>query len=216
MTGFEPTTFRSQSERATKLRHIPLPRQLTVRSYHMRRTPVATVAIAAMATLVLACGSTGGGSSTSAGDSTPAAGAPTKTAPVTVPAGQPMTLTEDLLGTKSVVVVTLTNVKPNVKSGNQFVKPAKGQFVSADVTAVVRDGKVSINGSLFKLVAADGAAYDTATMFDQQGISGSDLTAGQNVSGTIVFDIPVGAQKGAKIALKSWLADGDAGYWQLP
>ncbi|GAA0926332.1 hypothetical protein Vau01_116840 [Virgisporangium aurantiacum] len=126
-----------------------------------------------------------------------------------------MTLTENILGSKTVVVVTLTNVKYGVKSGNQYIKPAKGQFITADVTAEVREGKYSINSAMFKLVAADGTAYDTTTMLDRQDISGSDLTVGQKTNGTIVFDAGTGAQTGGKIALKSWLAEGDAGYWTL-
>jgi len=181
----------------------------------MRRSTLVTIGVAVAATLALACGSGSGGSSTTGGDSAPGAATPSKV-PVTVPAGQPMTLTEELFNSKTVVVVTLTNVKAGVKSGNQFVKPSKGQFITADVTAEVRDGKYSVNSSMFKLVGADGTAYDTTTMLDRQDISGNDITSGQKVSGTIVFDAAAGAEKGAKIALKSWLAEGDAGYWKLP
>ncbi len=188
----------------------------------MRRSTIGTVGVALAALLALACGAgadDGAGTSTGTGDtpaSAPAGNAPAKNAPVTVAAGQPMTLTEELFGNKTVVVITLTNVKAGVKSGNQFIKPSKGQFITADVTAEVREGKHTINSSMFKLVGADGTAYDTTTMLDRKDISGSDLTPGQKASGSVVFDAAVGAEKGGKIALKSWLADGDAGYWQLP
>ncbi len=175
---------------------------------------IITVALAAVALLGLACGGGGGGSSTSPGGNPPPAAS---RAPVTtVPIGQPLTLTESLFGSKTVATVTVTNLKVGVKSGNQFVKPAKGQFVTADVTVQVAEGKFSINSSMFKLVAADGAAFDTTIILDQNDISGNDLTPGQKVTGSIAFDATAGAEKSARIALKSWLADGDAGYWQLP
>ncbi len=174
---------------------------------------IITAVLTAVALLSLACGS-GGGSSTSSGGNPPPVAS---RAPVTtVPIGQPLTLTEVLFGTKTVATVTVTNLKVGVKSGNQFVKPAKGQFITADVTVQVSDGKFSINSSMFKLVAADGTAFDTTIILDQNDISGNDLTPGQKVTGAIAFDATVGAEKGARIALKSWLADGDAGYWQLP
>jgi len=180
----------------------------------MRRAVIALAAIP-FVVAVLACGAGSTGSSTSGGGGNGGTTAPAKNAPVTVKAGEPMTLTESVFGSKSVVAITLTNVKYNVKSGNQFVKATKGQFITADVTAEVKEGKFSINSSQFKLVAADGTAYDSTTMLDSKEISGSDLTAGQKTSGTIVFDAAAGAQTGGRIALKSWLAEGDAGYWTL-
>lgn len=184
----------------------------------MNRNHIITAGLVLAATFAIACGAgTNSGTSSRGGAGTPAtATAAAKNPPVTVPAGQPMTLTEELFGSKTVVVVTLTNVKAGVKSGNQFVKPSKGQYITADVTAQVSEGKYSINSSMFKLVGKDGTAYDTTTMLDRQDISGSDLTPGQKVAGTIVFDAAIGAEKGARVALKSWLAEGDAGYWQLP
>ncbi len=176
----------------------------------MRRSTVSLILVP-LAVIGLAC-SGGSGSSTSGGE---AAKPAEVKAVASVAAGQPLTLTETILGSKTVVVVTLANVKFGVKSGNEFVKASKGQFITADVTVVVNEGKYSINSSMFKLVAADGTAYDSTTMLDQKDLSASDLTPGQKTSGTIVFDAPVGAQTGGKIALKSWLAEGDAGYWTL-
>ncbi len=170
--------------------------------------------------LSIACGlgdsdtgssTSGGGGSTSSGT----AASEAKNQPVTVAVGQPMTLTESLLGSKTVVVVTLSNLRTNVKSGNQFVKPSKGQFIVADVAVEVREGKYSISSGQFKLVAADGTAFDSTTLLDSKDLSGTDLTPGQKTSGQVVFDAAVGVEKGGKVALKSWLADGDAGYWTL-
>ena len=126
-----------------------------------------------------------------------------------------MTLTETILGSRTVAIVAVTNVQFGVDSGDDFVEPAKGQFVTADVTAEVKEGKYSISPGDFKLVAADGTAYDSTTLLDSKDISAADLAPGQKTSGKVVFDVAVGAQTGGRIALKSWLAEGDAGYWTL-
>ncbi len=179
----------------------------------MNRRLLTPLAIATLAAIGIACGGGDSGSSTSTEGDTK-----TKTpkAVATAAVGQPLTLTEVLFGTKTVATVTVTNLKVGVKSGNQFVKPSKGQFITADVAVEVKEGKYSISSGQFKLVAADGTAYDSTTMLDSNDISGTDLTPGQKTSGQVVFDAAVGAEKGGKIALKSWLAEGDAGYWTLP
>ncbi|WP_433616428.1 DUF4352 domain-containing protein [Dactylosporangium sp. CA-139114] len=181
----------------------------------MRTKFVALLAIP-LAAFVLACGATG--SSTSAGGGggdVKQQGASEKKAPATVKAGEVMTLTESILGQTTVVEITLTNVKPNAKSGNQFSKPGKGQFVTADVSVLVKQGKYTINSSSFKFIGADSTAYDSTIGLDGKDLSANDLAAGQKTSGTVWFDVAKGAEAGGKIALKSYLADGDAGYWTL-
>lgn len=191
----------------------------------MRKKVLVVLASLTLAAGGYACSGVGSDdpvTSTPAGDTpvTAEAGAPTETATeptkvATVPVGQGLTVTEDLFGTKSTVVLTVSAVKANVKSGNQFITPSKGQFVQAEVSAVVQAGKVSVSWAQFKLVAADGTVFEPTIMGDGL-LDGNDLTPGQKTSGRVVFDAAVGAEKGAKIAIKSWLAEGDAGYWQLP
>ena len=172
------------------------------------------IAVIPLAVLVIACGA-GTKTGTSSAPGGGAQAATTAAEPTTVKAGQPLTLTESVLGSDTVATITLSNVKYGVKSSNQFDKPEKGQFITADVTVSVSKGKFSISSGSFKLVAKDGTAYDTTFMSDVQDLSGNDLTPGQKTSGTIVFDTTKGAQTGGKIALKDILADGDAGYWTL-
>lgn len=176
----------------------------------MRPRTLTALIAAPIAAFLIACGA-GASSETTSGGGAPAA----VKSPVTVAAGQTMTLTETVITTKTVVEITLTNVKYGVKSKNQFSKPDKGQFITADVSVLVKEGKYSINSSMFKLVGADGTAYDSTIALDGKDLSGNDITAGQKTAGSIVFDAAVGAQTGGKIALKSFLADGDAGYWTL-
>lgn len=166
---------------------------------------------APLVVFVLACGG-GSGSSTSSGDST---AAPTPAQVTTVKAGETLTLATDFLGTQTKVAITLSNVRPNFKPKNQFEKASNGQFIVADVTAVVQEGKVSISSSSFKLVASDGTAYNSTVMTEANSISGFDLTAGQKTSGSVVFDAKAGAHTGGKIALTDIFASGDAGYWTL-
>ncbi|GAA0711801.1 DUF4352 domain-containing protein [Dactylosporangium roseum] len=182
----------------------------------MRKNTILAMLAIPLAGLVLACGSTGSSSNAgSSGNSGNTTKQEAKSAPVTVKAGETMTLTESLFGSKTVVEITLANVKLNAKSGNQFITPGQGQFITADVTAVVKEGKASISSGDFKLVAADGTAYNTTMSLNGKDLMGSDLTPGQKTSGQIVFDAKKGAEQGGKVAIKSWLAEGDAGYWTL-
>lgn len=179
----------------------------------MRRQHMIAVIAVPIAAFLIACGA-GSSADTTAGSSTGGAAAAVKE-PVTVAAGQTLTLTESMLGSKTVVEITLTNVKTGVKSGNEFIKPDKGQFITADVTAVVKEGKYSVSSADFKLVAADGTAYDSTIALNGKDLSANDLTPGQKTSGQVVFDAAKGAEAGGRIALKSILAEGDAGYWKL-
>jgi hypothetical protein len=129
--------------------------------------------------------------------------------------GQPLTMTRDFLGTKVVAVITVANVRP-VKAPNQFQKPAKGQFLAADVAVTVQEGKFTLTQGNLKIVAADGTVFDTTMSVVEPALGFTELSPGQKTSGAVTFDTAVGAEKGAKVALTDMLADGDAGYWQLP
>ena len=169
-----------------------------------------------LAVLAIGCGagakSSGGGGTTSSGKPVVSENA---NAVTTVKAGEPLTLTEDILGSKTIAAITLTNVRYGYKAANSFDKPNKGQYVVADVAVTVNAGKFSINSASFKLVGADGTAYDSTFISSVEMLSANDLTPGQKSSGSVAFDVPKGAEKGARIALKNILADGDAGYWTL-
>lgn len=173
-----------------------------------------------LAALAIGCGagaSTSGGAQPQEGGTTAsAASSPEKAGPTTVQIGQPLTLTEELLGSKTVAVITLSNLRVGFKPGNQFDKPQRGQFIVADVAVNVTAGKFSLGSGDFKLVAADGTAHETTFISTVPVFSATDLTPGQKAAGTIAFDAAKGAEKGARVALKNLLAEGDAGYWTLP
>ncbi len=171
-----------------------------------------TASLAALA-VGLACGAGDQGTTTSGDEDNGPAG--TANAPATVPVGQPLTMTRDFLGSKVVAVITVANVRP-FKSKNQFQTPAKGQFLVADVAVQVQEGKFTLTQGSFKLVGADGTVFDTTMPVVEPALGFTELAPGQKTSGAVTFDTAAGAEKGAKIALTDVLADGDAGYWQLP
>ena len=167
-----------------------------------------------LAALALACGAGDSGTTTSGSDNGGGTGAAKEKA-ATVQAGQPLTMTRDILGSKTVATITVAKVRA-VKPPNDFQKPAKGQFLVADVSVQVSEGKLTLTQGSFKLVGADGTVYDTTMTVVQPDLGYSELTPGQKTAGTITFDAAPGAEKGAKVALTDLFADGDAGYWQLP
>jgi hypothetical protein len=162
---------------------------------------------APLAAFLLACGS-------SASDSKADKPAASPSPVTTVKVGEALTLTTDILGTKTRLKITLSNLRV-AKPKNSFEKPSNGQFLVADVAAEVLEGKVSVGSSSFKFVAADGVAYNSGYMSDVKDFYGSDLTTGQKTSGQIAFDVKPGAQAGGKIALTDVFASGDAGYWMI-
>jgi hypothetical protein len=166
--------------------------------------------------LSIACGSgtttkSGGDSSAKPGGS----GATATPAITTVPIGQALTLNRDILGTKTVATITVSNLRVGVDSGNQFMTAEKGQYIVVDVAVQVAEGKFSLTQGSFKLVAADGTVFDTTMPVVKPDLGYSDLAPGQKTSGAITFDAAVGAEKGGKIALTDVLAKSDAGYWTL-
>ena len=167
-----------------------------------------------LAALALACGAGDSGTTTSGSDNGGGTGAAKEKA-ATVQAGQPLTMTRDILGTKVVAVITVSNVRP-VKPSNQFNKPAKGQFLVADVAVQVTEGKFTLTQGSLKVVGVDGTVYDSTLPAVEPALGFTELTAGQKTSGAVTFDTAAGAEKGGKIALSDVFADGDAGYWQLP
>jgi hypothetical protein len=180
----------------------------------MRSRSFIAVFAVSLAALALACSS---GSSTTSGGSSDSdgKGAASAAAVTTVKVGETLALATDFLGTKTKVDITVSNLRANVKAKNQFEKASNGQYIVIDVVAVVKEGKVSINSSSFKLVAADGTAYNSTIMTEYSSVSGMDLAPGQKTSGAVVFDAKPGAQTGGKIALTDIFASGDAGYWTI-
>jgi hypothetical protein len=112
-------------------------------------------------------------------------------------------------------VVTVANPRV-VQSKNQFQKPAKGQFLVVDVAVEVREGKYTLTQGSLKLVGADGTVFDTTLPVVEPALGFTELAPGQKTAGAVTFDTAAAAEKGGKIALSDLMADGDAGYWQLP
>lgn len=133
------------------------------------------------------------------------------TGPVSVPLGQ--TLVSESLGSE--VHYTLTAGKPVTKT--KFgSKAEKGQFFSVTATVKVVKGSAYVYGGDFALITTAGTPYEgSASLLVEGGIEGVQANAGQTVTGLVVFDIPVGAEKGAKVELRELFASNQA-FWQLP
>lgn len=175
----------------------------------MRRS---TIIVSALALLAIGCGArTSPGEESSSG----VAAAPTTPAVTTVRLGEPLELTRVILGSRTVATITVASLRANVKSGNPYINPERGQFVAVTVSVQAVEGKIALHQSSFKLVAADGQAYGTTLPIVKPDLGWTDLAPGQRAEGAITFDVPVGAEKGARIALTEWFAKGDAGYWTM-
>ncbi len=181
----------------------------------MIRRRTATFTLIALAALGLACGSAGTGTTTSAGDGGIQAAATEAPKVVAVAIGKPMKIDRDILGSKTSATITVNQVTPGLT--DDFMKPERGQYIAAFVSVQVHVGKYTPSATDYKLVAKDGNVYEAIILaLKKPDLGIKELAAGQKTSGWVTFDAAKGAEKGAKIALKDFLAEGDAGYWQLP
>jgi hypothetical protein len=150
----------------------------------------------------------------------------TTTAPVppTLAMGEtlPFTLT-DFNDNETIVEVTVANPATFTESPIEYgTEPQNGMYLVVDVTVVVAvnsTGTYSAGPGEFKFVAADGTVADSgfASGFDPE-LPYIDLSAGQQVSGKIVFDINPAHQAGAKVQINDVGANYNQpfAYWGLP
>jgi hypothetical protein len=95
-------------------------------------------------------------------------------------------------------------------------RPSRGAFLGLTATVSVESGSVYLTDDNFVLITSGGREFepDVSFLFDG-GLRGARAGDGQKVSGLVVWDIPVGDEAGAKIALRLG-AEAVQGYWQLP
>jgi hypothetical protein len=160
----------------------------------------------------------------------PTTEAPTTTAPpTTVPAGPavlpmgtplPFSITGSFDGDVDVTVSVANPRTATEEPGSYGLEPQNGLYVVVDVTAEVTggDGSYMVNPYNFKLMAADGTVWDPGfSTAWQPSLGSTDLAAGQRATGTVVFDVPPGAEVGGKVQLDDVGANyGEPfAYWQL-
>jgi hypothetical protein len=161
--------------------------ELVMRKIHV-------IGLAALAALALACGA--GNDDTSSkvngGSGKPVESAAAEKSAATAKVGQTVTLTNDGVGDKTVIDVTVTNAKQYAKEPGEFGgKPEHGVFLAFDVTALCKSGTYHANPFNFKFVAKDGAVSEIAlTVGFKPQLNATDLSAGQKTTGKIVFDVP--------------------------
>jgi len=95
-------------------------------------------------------------------------------------------------------------------------RSTNGSFFALPVSVEVVSGPVFVNEDDFVLVTTAGRSFEPDMTFAfQDGLRGTQATSGQKVTGLVVWDLPPGAEVGAKVELRLG-DDGLQGHWQLP
>lgn len=187
----------------------------------MRKTTVAALATVLIA--VTACGSdpkiTGGGPAIGASEGAvvPEPGAdptPTVAAPVAAKLGEKLTVSSETLG------ATYLLSKQETKAADEFdQKPENGMFLLVFLRVDVIKGEMFACSCELSFVEADGRVREEvfASFKSRPKLVGTDLKAGQNTDGWVVFDVKKDAVKGGRVQLKvaSLLSESQFGYWQV-
>jgi hypothetical protein len=95
-------------------------------------------------------------------------------------------------------------------------RPSRGTFLGLEATVTVVSGSVYLTDDNFILVTTDGRKFEPDVSFlFEGGLRGARAGTGQTATGLVVWDLPEGAQTGAKVELR--IEDsGLQGTWQLP
>jgi hypothetical protein len=95
-------------------------------------------------------------------------------------------------------------------------RPSRGAFLGLTATVRVEAGSVYLTDDNFILVTGDGRKFEPDVSFlFEGGLRGARAGAGQTATGLVVWDLPEGAQTGAKVELRIETS-GLQGHWQLP
>jgi hypothetical protein len=141
---------------------------------------------------------------------------PAPRGPLTVQLGETIIYTAEGLGADDEVHYTLA-VGKQISRTKYGTRPEKGQFFSLTLLVNVVKGSAYAYGGDFALIAKDGTVYEADMSHAVDGgLEGTEIRAGQKVSGLVVWDIPAGVQVGAKVELRAGGPGGNQGFWQLP
>lgn len=94
--------------------------------------------------------------------------------------------------------ITVTKVKRNYNTGNQFAKPESGkEFVVVTVKITNdSDSALDYNTYEFKLQDSDGVQHDESIMALSEGkLNSGSLAAGGKVTGKLAYEVPKGDKK---------------------
>lgn len=173
-------------------------------------------AVSALAAISLACGS--GAEVTSGGQADAGeagvAGEKKAAAPLAVKAGQKIQVNTDALA------ATYTLSKVEQRSTGEFgTKAENGTYVLAFLRVDVSKGEMFACSCELSLVQADGKVREStyASFQGKPEFTSTELKAGQNSDGWVVWDMPKAQVKGAKVQLKvaSLFSESEYGYWTL-
>jgi hypothetical protein len=153
--------------------------------------------------------------STTTTDEPAATTAPPPAGPTTVAMGQPVEITfadVEFDQGKTQATVTLANpTTAEVEPGEFGIEPTNGLFLVVDANVVVHPdsrGTYVVGESDFNFVGGDNSVYEVgfATEFGPT-LSYVELSAGQNASGKLIFDIPPDKLAGGKVQLDDTYED---------
>lgn len=134
-------------------------------------------------------------------------------APVAAQLGQKLTVSSDTLG------ATYTLSKAETKTVDESgTKPENGVFLLVFLRVDVTKGSMFACSCELSFVEADGRVREESysSFAKRPKLLGTDLKAGQNTDGWVVFDVKNGSVKGGRVQLKvASLFDAEYGYWQL-
>lgn len=126
-----------------------------------------------------------------------------------------MGATVEYPGNKPEIRVTVSDIKRNVKSDNQFDKPDHGGYATVKVELTALKGTSDIGPSNFRLIGADGTVFKAEFLvagIDGQFDAMTEIQEGQKKVGVVVFDVDPAKVASGKIELSS---DGGSplAYW---
>ena len=140
---------------------------------------------------------------------------PEPVGPTTVAMGQPVDVVIDEIEfdqDKTYATVTVANpLTAEVEPGEFGMEPTNGLFLVVDVNATVKpnsEGTFAIGEGDFNFVGGDNSVYEVgfATEFGPT-LSYVNLSAGQQASGKLIFDIPPDKLAGGKVQLDDTYED---------
>jgi hypothetical protein len=140
---------------------------------------------------------------------------PEPAGPTTVAMGQPVDITIDEVEfdqDETNATITLANpTTAEVEPGEFGMEPTNGLFLVVDANVMVHpgsEGSYATSESDFNFVGGDGSVYEIgfATEFGPT-LGYHDLSAGQQVSGKLIFDIPPDKLAGGKVQLDDTYED---------
>lgn len=135
--------------------------------------------------LATACGSDENAGTKVGGSPTPGASKPAARSPQVFKVG-------DLIKVGD-LVLTVTGVQAPIKSGNEFIQPAKGRFLVVSILVENHGAKAAAISSIanFELRDDGGQSYTETIVPDASKPPDGEIAPGDKLAGAVSYDVPV-------------------------